>query len=238
MIWIQHAIVFLLAIAGPVWDYFAFKRLRADPDTRAKINFYRRAIAMQWIISAIILFCVGPSIFWAPSAFAWMRLTASKIAAGACAAGILFALITPFFALRRPKARATIRKAFGKVDYFVPTRPGEFFWFGVLCVTAGICEEWLARGFLFRYFGQTPWHWGLTAAFIAASLIFGVNHLYQGVAGALSATAIGLIMGFLYLWTGSLLAPMVAHAFVDLRALFLLKAVHIDRPDTAPDPPN
>ena len=238
MIWIQHAIVFLLAIAGPVWDHFVFRRLKANPSTRAKVNFYRRAIAMQWIISAIILICVGPSIFSAPPVFAWMRRTPSKIVAIACAAGILLALIAPFFALRRQKARGTIRKAFGKLDYFVPTRRGEFFWFGALCVTAGICEEWLARGFLFRYFGHAPWHWGLTAAFITASLIFGVNHLYQGAGGMLSATAIGVIMGFLYLWTGSLLAPMVVHAFVDLRALFLLKAVQIDRPGTEPAPAN
>lgn len=232
MIWIQHAIVFLLAVAGPVWDYFAFKRLKANPGTHAKVNFYRRAIATQWIISTIILFCVGHSIFWAPPAFVWMLLWPSKIVAIACAAGILFALIAPFFALGKQKARATIRKAFGKFDYFVPTRPGEFFWFGVLCITAGTCEEWLARGFLFRYFGQTPWHWGLTAAFVAASIIFGVNHLYQGLTGMLSAAATGVVMGFLYLWTGSLLAPMIAHAFIDLRALFLLKAVHIDRPDS------
>ena len=230
MIWLQHTIVFLLAIAGPIWDYFAFKRLKADPSTHAKVNFYIRAIALQWIFSALIFFCVGRSIYWAPPAFAWMGLLASKIAAIACAAGILIGLIAPFFALRKPKARATIRKAFSKLDYFVPTRPGEFFWFGALCVTAGICEEWLARGFLFRYFGQTPWHWGLTAAFIIASGIFGVNHLYQGLAGALAATTTGVVMGLLYLWTGNLLVPMITHALIDLRALFLLKAVHIEQP--------
>ena len=55
MIWLQHTIVFLLAIAGPIWDYFAFKRLKADPSTHAKVNFYIRAIALQWIFSALIL---------------------------------------------------------------------------------------------------------------------------------------------------------------------------------------
>lgn len=51
MIWIQHTIVFLIAIASPIWDYFAIKRLKANPITAAKVSFYREMIAVQWTLS-------------------------------------------------------------------------------------------------------------------------------------------------------------------------------------------
>lgn len=184
---------------------------------------------------AIVLVSVGRSIFWAPPAFHWMRLWPVRLIASVFAAAFLVVLVSPFFAIRRPKARAAVRKAFSKLDFFVPIRPGEFSWFGAACITAGICEEWLARGFFFRYFGQTPWHWGIPVAFVIASLIFGINHVYQGPSGAISATFIGIAMGLLYLWTGSLLLPMIAHALIDLRALFLVKAVH-SHPIDSEDP--
>jgi uncharacterized protein len=228
--WLQHAIVFLIAVVGPIWDRFALRHLKANPTTRAKLSFYRHGVAVQWILSALIYVLIGRSIFWAPAAFAWMHSVWSTIVGIAFIAGFAFALVSPFMALRKPKARAAIRKAFQKFEFFLPTRSGEFGWFGAACITAGICEEWLTRGFLFRYFGQTPWHWGLLAAFVAATLIFGVNHIYQGWTGALSATFIGAVMGLLYLWTGNLLVSMVAHALIDLRALFLLKAVHTEAP--------
>jgi membrane protease YdiL (CAAX protease family) len=34
------------------------------------------------------------------------------------------------------------------------------------------------------------------------------------------------VFGLIYLWTGSLLIPMIVHALVDLRALLLLMGVN------------
>lgn len=233
MVWLQHAIVFLIIFVGPVRGYFAFRRLKTKPSTGAKVRFYRQGMAVQWILSASVLVAAGPAIFWAPPQFHWMHAIWAKIAGFVFAAGIAVVLLFPFLTLRKPKTRAAIRRAFEPLDFFLPMRRGEFGWFGALCVTGGICEEWLARGFLFRYFGQTPWHWGTPVAFAVATLAFGVNHIYQGWGGVLSTTLTGAAMGLLYLWTGSLLAPMIAHMLLDLRALFLLKAVHVNKPDQA-----
>ena len=41
--------------------------------------------------------------------------------------------------------------------------------------------------------------------------------------GIISTGLLGAGFGFLYLWSGSLLLPMIVHALVDLRALGLLK---------------
>ena len=69
-----------------------------------------------------------------------------------------------------------------------------------MCVTAGICEELLFRGFLTWYLAH---HVGLPVAAAAQVVIFGVAHLYQGFggivktgfAGAFFATAAGFLRG-------------------------------------------
>lgn len=49
-----------------------------------------------------------------------------------------------------------------------------------------------------------------------AVLIFGVGHAYQGVRGIVSTALAGAIGMAVYLLTGSLLAPMLLHAALDL----------------------
>src|SRR5262249_15242874 len=82
-------------------------------------------------------------------------------------------------------------------------------------VTAGICEELLCRGFMIWYLGHwmSPW-----VAVVVASVPFGLAHLYQGPKGAVRTGMVALVIGSLYVATGSLLWPMIVHAAVDLGA--------------------
>jgi membrane protease YdiL (CAAX protease family) len=231
MIWLQHGLVLLILVAGPVWDHYEFKRLKATTDPAAKVRFYRKIFVAQWLLSGVVLLAVGRSIFEAPEKFAWMGPLWSKTIGGGLAIGLGLGLLAPFMVVRSEQGRAAVRKAFGKLGFFVPTQAGQFGWFGAICVTAGVCEEWIFRGFLFRYFGQTPWHWGLAAAFVLSAVLFGVNHFYQGWKGIISTGLMGAGFGLLYLWTGSLLGPMIVHALVDLRGLALLMVVHRGKVD-------
>jgi membrane protease YdiL (CAAX protease family) len=231
MIWLQHCLVALILVAGPIWDYYEFKRLKETTDPAAKVKFYKKALVAQWTLSALVPLAAGRGIFWAPAKFLWMNAAWARSVGGGLLAGIAIGLLSPFLALSKPKGRATIRRAFGKLDFFVPTQAGQFGWFGALCITAGVCEEWIFRGFLFRYFGELPWHFGLTAAFVISAVIFGANHFYQGWRGILSTGLLGAGFGLLYLWSGSLLLPMIVHALVDLRALGLLKGAFRAEPE-------
>ena len=63
------------------------------------------------------------------------------------------------------------------------------------------------------------------AILIATSLLFGLGHSHQGTAGVVKTGVTGLVMGTLFLVTGSLLVPMVLHAVVDIgsgRAAYFL----------------
>jgi membrane protease YdiL (CAAX protease family) len=82
-------------------------------------------------------------------------------------------------------------------------------------VTAGICEEILYRGYLFWYLGHRleP-----IPTLVVASVIFGFGHTYQGLRGVLLTTAVGAFLGLAYGVTGSLFAPMLIHALMDLHS--------------------
>jgi len=58
-------------------------------------------------------------------------------------------------------------------------------------------------------------------AFIAAGLIFGLVHFYQGWVGILATTAAGFVFAALYLATGALWVVIVLHALMNLNSLWL-----------------
>lgn len=224
MIWLQHILIFLLVVGGPLWDHYEFKKLKASTDPRRKVRFYQKMLIMQWLFALIILGVAGRGIWFAPATQDWPWLHSER--AHSFALGLLVGLIVvmamPLLALGKPKARAAIRKGFAKLNFFVPDQTFEFPWFGGLCVTAGICEEWACRGFVLHYFAITPWRLGMGTAVILSAAIFGLNHLYQGLSGMISAGVLGAILAVLYLVTGTLLLPMALHALIDLRALALI----------------
>ena len=77
-------------------------------------------------------------------------------------------------------------------------------------------------GFLLNYFHVLPFHLSLTWALVAASVSFGIGHLYQGVGGAVQTALIGFVLGAMFVMTGNLLLPMVIHTLLDLRVLAML----------------
>ena len=60
------------------------------------------------------------------------------------------------------------------------------------------------------------------AALAVTSVAFAVLHSYQGVLGVVRTGVIGVIMGVVFLHTGSLWPPMVAHVLIDLAVGFVL----------------
>jgi membrane protease YdiL (CAAX protease family) len=103
-----------------------------------------------------------------------------------------------------------------------------FFLIPVTWGTAAFGEEMLFRGFfldaLQRLFGSSG-PIGTTIAVIAQAVIFGLLHLYQGPAGASVAGALGLVLGFVWWFSGrNLWAGIVVHGILDsisLTALYL-----------------
>jgi membrane protease YdiL (CAAX protease family) len=83
-------------------------------------------------------------------------------------------------------------------------------------IFGGGIEEIIFRGFVIGWgsalFGQRS----VVPLVALSSIVFGLAHLYQGAAGAMSTGLIGLGFALLYVGTGrKLLAPMLAHMTLD-----------------------
>jgi membrane protease YdiL (CAAX protease family) len=96
--------------------------------------------------------------------------------------------------------------------------PGTLY---LLVIGAGFGEEVLFRGYLFERLGRRFGHHlpAQLSTLLITSALFAAAHLHdQGVPGAEQAMLTGLVFGVLYLATGSLALPMVAHTAFDLLA--------------------
>ena len=93
-----------------------------------------------------------------------------------------------------------------------------------VAVAAGVGEELLFRGWLLSglqhagWFGPGPW-----PAAIASAVAFGICH-WLSATYAVLAMLVGLYLGAVFIWSGGLLAPIIAHALYDFIALaYLMK---------------
>lgn len=83
----------------------------------------------------------------------------------------------------------------------------------LLSISAGICEEFVFRGYLLRQF--TAWFGGKGRALVASSIVFGLGHAYQGLAPVIVIMGLGLAFGAVALLARRLGPGIVAHALMD-----------------------
>jgi len=108
----------------------------------------------------------------------------------------------------------------GELELILPKNNTERIFWVLLSFTAGFCEEAAFRGYLLtriKLFGKTR---GWLLPVIISSLAFGSGHAYQGLGGFILLSIYGAMFALLFLRTGSLWPPIIAHFFQDFSALF------------------
>ncbi|WP_199098396.1 type II CAAX endopeptidase family protein [Dyella sp. ASV21] len=220
---------------APWLDLSTGRRLQRRSDTRGRLAFYRQSIAWLWLsalVVAVIAPWGAPWVIQLPAAGSgWLNLPWFR-ATGAVLLTIYFALaLWPgLHALLVKGARPRYLRALGRLQFVLPVSPRERAWWALTSLTAGICEEWLYRGFLMQYLAGR-WHGpslGLVGALVASSIVFGLGHLYQGKRGVLTTSISGMLFGLLACTTGSLAAPMLLHVLIDLQVLAMYWPSHDD----------
>ena len=224
----QHGLVGFLIVVAPLWDRYEIPRLKSSTEPGKKIRFYAKIVAASWVCAMVAVLTAGFSTVMRmdkpAGEIAWLDPgTRGRIFLEGATAGILIAIILPaVLALWSEKIRAQAGKSARKLAFLLPSTGQERRWWWLVCITAGICEEIVYRGFLLHYFHRMPFHLSLTWALVGASVSFGIGHLYQGLAGAVQTFVIGFLFGAIFLVTGNLLLPVALHAVMDLRVLALL----------------
>jgi len=92
------------------------------------------------------------------------------------------------------------------------------YWIFSAIVGGGFAEELLRAFVLTRFealFGRT----GLVLAVVADSVVFGLGHLYQGNASALTTAFTGAILALIFLRRRRVIDAMVVHALFDLMGI-------------------
>ena len=225
---LEHLLVFFLVVVTPLWDWFEIPRLKASTAPRKKIRFYQKIVTASWACALVAVITIGlraaGTMDRGAHESAWLAPgTRGGVFLEGLIAGLLIVIILPaVLAMRSGKIRVRAGKAARRLAFILPSTGEERRWWWLVCITAGICEELVYRGFLLHYLHVMPFHLDITRALVVSSLIFGIGHLYQGIAGVVQTTVIGFVLGAMFLLTGNLLLPIVVHAVIDLRVLAML----------------
>lgn len=223
---LDHVVAVMFAIVVPVWGYLRFPAVRrklAEDPPGIRVRLYARTMIWQWSATALVVaMWLGAGRPLATMGFRLPVGVGGWIALGVAGA-LMVAMGKQALSLRaRPELHAEVFEQLDSAAPFLPRTRRETRWFRGVALTAGFCEEVMFRGFLLAYAAVWLGPWGAVAG---TSLAFGIGHLYQGTTGAIKTTVAGLIAGSLFVLGGSLLAPVLLHAFVDLHGGFVYRTV-------------
>jgi CAAX protease family protein len=218
MPWDFWLILLFLSVVIPWRGYTRLKKLLALPsvDTREKLVLYAVTIAFQWVLVGLV---------------AWRSLVrgltlqelglGSQNWVGTVVAGVFGAILIgglQWLNLRRigrmeGEAPELLRKLAKRL---LPVSFMEYLPYSALAITAGVCEEFVYRGFVIAAISRVGLPLGLVV--IVSSVLFGLAHAYQGRSGILSTGIFGVFLAIGRLSLGSLVPVMMWHAALDLAA--------------------
>jgi membrane protease YdiL (CAAX protease family) len=99
------------------------------------------------------------------------------------------------------------------------------YWIFSAIVGGGIAEE-LLRAFVLTRFCKFFGHAGLAVALVVDSIVFGLGHVYQGNASALTSGVTGLLLGLIFLQRRRVIDAMAVHALFDLMGIAAAYALY------------
>jgi membrane protease YdiL (CAAX protease family) len=218
MPWDILLIFFVLGVIVPWRGRARLQQLLAKPrvEPAERLSLYCSTIAFQWLAAAVAAWRAWAHGFTA----ALLGLAAphrlSLIAITVLGAALIVTL--QWLNLRRMgRSASSLRGPLQALaERILPQSTIELIPFFALAVTAGLCEEFLYRGFAMAVLSRM----GLPAAAVVllSSVLFGMAHLYQGRAGFVSTTLLGILLGVSRTVLGSLVPVVFWHLGVDVVA--------------------
>jgi membrane protease YdiL (CAAX protease family) len=226
---IFNATLFTLLLVLPLiearWDWPRYLKKLAAGVPSARMHHFRNLLLWEWVITLAFLWS------WTLSGRPWASLLLHHVSPIQSALFLLYTglMVLVFWRQRRtifvrPATVERLRKQFDYAEPLLPHTLAERRMFWVVSATAGICEETLYRGFLIWYIAELIGNWiggGASllsvswAAIVLSSLIFGVGHVYLGVKQVPKTALVGMVLGALAWFSGSLWPSIVLHAAID-----------------------
>lgn len=218
MSWDFWLIFLVLGVILPWRGRAKMKKLLAVPvvSSMQRLSLYASTIAFQWFAVAVVAWRA-----WAHGLTAWqLGLVVrhrNRIAIAAVVGAATIAALQSLN-LRRvgklpPESRGPIQAISERI---LPQNTVELLPYLALVVTAGLCEEFLYRGFAMAALarlGLQSW-----AVVLLSSGLFGLAHSYQGRGGIVMTLLIGTILGSSRIVYDCLVPAIFWHTAVDVVA--------------------
>jgi membrane protease YdiL (CAAX protease family) len=229
------AIAGYLVVGEPFVGHALHRRFEARQrtDPAARRSLYRRLLVLEWGLAliAFVVWLSAPGVSAGDVGLGWPQRWPGVIATSACVT-LLGLVVFSTLALRsgaltgppapvRPGEARHAEPPGTSTVALLPRSAQERRLFAVVGVTAGVCEEWLYRGFFLALVAAVAPGLPGPVLVLVAALAFGLAHAYQGVTGVVTTGVLGGVLAAVYLSSGSLLLPVLLHAVIDLRFLLV-----------------
>lgn len=214
----------MLVIVFPIVDYLLYFHLKST------VGLYVWNILAEWSLVAGCAWVIHRDGLRLVDLGEWIGSPLRTL----LIAGLLVAIIAVLLIFNKGGSQQAsaeqLRKAASSVRRLLPTSSTERTIWIVVALTAGICEEFLYRGWLLNLFGNalgSVWV-GLTVS----SIVFGAAHAYQGRNGVIGTSVLGIVFGGVFVLSGTLVLGQILHAGIDLQNGFALGKVVGRQEDT------
>jgi len=234
MPWDFWLIFLLLGVILPWRGRARMKKLLAMPQVSAleRLVLYASTIAFQWLAVAVVAWRAWARGFSA-SQLALTIHGRSRIILASFVGALTIATLQ-WLNLRRigrvPRESRGHLQAIA--ERILPQSTMELLPYLALAVTAGLCEEFLYRGFamaVLAHVGLPAW-----AAVLVSSVLFGLAHSYQGRGGVVMTLIIGSILGTSRIAYDCLVPAIFWHSAVDVVAGLAGPRYLLDETDRSP----
>jgi len=194
------------------------KKLLAMPrvSLMERLVLYASTIAFQWLAVAIVGWRVWARGYSAQQLGLLVHDRTKLLIAGIVGAAVIATL--QWLNLRRVsripiESRGPLQAI---AERILPQTAVELPAYFALAITAGLCEEFLYRGFAMAALA----HAGMSAwlVLLVSSILFGLAHSYQGRGGMVMTFVVGLVLGASRLAYNSLVPAVFWHSAVDVVA--------------------
>jgi membrane protease YdiL (CAAX protease family) len=218
MSWDIALIFFGLGVILPWRGRARLKKLMAMPHvgTMERLVLYASTIAFQWLAVAVVAWRAWAHGYTAEQ-LGLVIHDRTKILVASLVGAATIATLQWLNLRRMSRLPASSRGSMQAIaERILPHSTIELLPFLALAITAGLCEEFLYRGFAMAVLSRLGWPaW---AAVLISSIFFGLAHLYQGRGGFFSTLVIGTVFGTGRIAYNSLVPVMFWHSAVDLVA--------------------
>lgn len=242
MPWDILLIFLVLAVIVPWRGRARLKHLLAKPrvESSERMSLYASTIAFQWVATAVAAWRAWAHGFTAVQL--GLALPGRVTILTAAVLGAASIIVLQWLNLRRlGRSTSPLRRPMQALaERILPQSTLELIPFLALALTAGLCEEFLYRGFAMAALSRAGLPAGI--AIVISSIIFGLAHLYQGRSGFFSTTFLGILFGLGRWALGSLVPVMAWHMGVDIVAgiagpRYLIKNKSVTTSVTTPHEP-